>query len=296
MAASKASPLLLLVLLAGGAACAPEPTEQGAAMQKAAGLEYEMSGDGEPVLLIHGALIAETFRPLMREPALAPYRLIRYHRRGHAGSDPMPETFSIEQQAQDAAALLAHLGVERAHVVGHSGGGVIGTELAGANPGLVHSLVVLEPAAMPPAALPAFLETLEPALAAHESGDGARAVELFLEMVGEADWRRDLEQNLPGGLEQAVRDSATFFGVEVPAFRASASAFYLQRASRITAPVLYGIGSGSIPRREPSQHYYQSLVPQAEVVVIPGVDHSMLTQGPKQVAEAVAEFLARHPL
>ena len=290
MAASKASPLLLLVLLAGGAACAPE-----AAMQKAEGLEYEMSGVGEPVLLIHGALIAETFRPLMREPALAPYRLIRYHRRGHAGSDPI-ETFSIEQQAQDAAALLAHLGVERAHVVGHSGGGVIGTELAGANPGLVHSLVVLEPAMMPPAALPAFLETLEPALAAHESGDGARAVELFLEMVGEADWRRDLEQNLPGGLEQAVRDSATFFGVEVPAFRASASAFYLQRASRITAPVLYGIGSGSIPRREPSQHHYQSLVPQTEVVVIPGVDHSMLTQGPKQVAEAVAEFLARHPL
>ena len=295
MAASKASPLLLLVLLASGAACAPDPTEEGAAMQKAEGLEYEMSGVGEPVLLIHGALIAETFRPLMREPALAPYRLIRYHRRGHAGSDPI-ETFSIEQQAQDAAALLAHLGVERAHVVGHSGGGVIGTELAAANPGLVHSLVVLEPAAMPPAALPAFLETLEPALAAHESGDGARAVELFLEMVGEADWRRDLEQNLPGGLEQAVRDSATFFGVEVPALRASASAFSLQRASRITAPVLYGIGSGSIPRREPSQHYYQSLVPQTEVVVIPGVDHSMLTQGPKQVAEAVAEFLARHPL
>ncbi len=50
MAASKASPLLLLVLLAGGAACAPEPTEEGAALQKAEGLEYEMRGDGEPVL------------------------------------------------------------------------------------------------------------------------------------------------------------------------------------------------------------------------------------------------------
>jgi len=295
MVASKTSPLLLLMLLVGGAACAPEPTEEGAAMQKAEGLEYEMRGDGEPVLLIHGALIAETFQPLMREPELAPYRLIRYHRRGHAGSAPN-ETFSIEQQAQDAAALLAHLGVERAHVVGHSGGGVFGTVLAAANPSLVHSLVVLEPAVMPPAALPAFLETLEPALAAYESGDGARAVELFLEMVGEADWRKDLEQNLPGGLEQAVRDSATFFGVEVPALRVWSSAFDRQRASRITAPVLYGIGSESIPRREQSQHYYQSLVPQTEVVVIQGVDHSMLTQGPKQVAAAVAEFLARHPL
>ncbi len=38
-------------------------------MLKAEGLEYEANGDGEPVLMIHGALIADTFLPLTREAA-----------------------------------------------------------------------------------------------------------------------------------------------------------------------------------------------------------------------------------
>ncbi len=55
-------------------------------MLKAEGLEYEANGDGEAVLLIHCAHIADAFLPLMREAALAdPYRLIRYRRRGFAG-------------------------------------------------------------------------------------------------------------------------------------------------------------------------------------------------------------------
>jgi pimeloyl-ACP methyl ester carboxylesterase len=50
-------------------------------------LEYEVSGTGEPVVFIHGALIADSFRPLLTEPVLAHrYRLIVYHRRGCMGS------------------------------------------------------------------------------------------------------------------------------------------------------------------------------------------------------------------
>jgi hypothetical protein len=40
-------------------------------------LEYEVVGAGEPVLLIHGALLAEAYAPLCAEPALAGYRLVR---------------------------------------------------------------------------------------------------------------------------------------------------------------------------------------------------------------------------
>src|SRR5438552_11370359 len=81
-------------------------------------LEYEIVGSGEPVVLIHGAFIAEAYAPLCREPALAPYQLIRYHRRGYAGSSPVPASFSIAQQAADGRALLRQLGIERAHVRG----------------------------------------------------------------------------------------------------------------------------------------------------------------------------------
>lgn len=90
-------------------------------------LEYEVRGDGEPVLFIHGALIAGVFRPLMDEPSLADYRLINYHRRGYAGSSAYegpPEEY-IERAAADAVALLEHVGEQQAHVGGQSGGGVI---------------------------------------------------------------------------------------------------------------------------------------------------------------------------
>ena len=83
------------------------------------GLEYETHGEGESVLLIHGSHIADSFLPWNKEPALAGYRLIRYHRRGFAGSQAVSHAFSIEQQAHDALALLKFLGVGRAHVIGN---------------------------------------------------------------------------------------------------------------------------------------------------------------------------------
>ena len=74
-------------------------------------LEYEESGSGEPVLLI-GPVLADGFLPLVSEPALADrYRLIRYHKRGWAGSTHTPPPVSISDHAADAAALLEHLGM-----------------------------------------------------------------------------------------------------------------------------------------------------------------------------------------
>ena len=74
-------------------------------------LEYEVTGAGEPVLLI-SPVIADGFLPLLAEPALADrYQLIRYHKRGWVGSTHTPPPVSIADHAADAAALLDHLGV-----------------------------------------------------------------------------------------------------------------------------------------------------------------------------------------
>ena len=109
-------------------------------------LEYEVRGTGEPVVLIHGALIADAFAPLLAQPGLTErYRFIHYHRRGYMGSTHAPNPVSIAEQVADCRALLGHLGVERAHVVGHSYGGAIALQLTLDAPALVHSLAVLEP-------------------------------------------------------------------------------------------------------------------------------------------------------
>ena len=61
--------------------------------------------------------------PLLSEPTLADrHQLIRYHKRGWCGSTHTPPPVSIADHAADAAALLDHLGLPRAHVAGHSSG------------------------------------------------------------------------------------------------------------------------------------------------------------------------------
>ncbi len=103
-------------------------------------LEYEVVGSGEPVLLI-SPVLADGFVPLLSEPALADrYQLIRYHKRGWVGSTHTPPPVSIADHVADAAALLDHLGVPRAHIAGHSSGAAVAAQLALDHPERVHTL------------------------------------------------------------------------------------------------------------------------------------------------------------
>jgi 3-oxoadipate enol-lactonase len=264
-------------------------------MQKAVGLEYEVTGDGEPVLLIHGALVADALFPLTGESSLADrYRLIWYRRRGHGGSDSVPNPFDMRQQAQDALALLTHLGVKRAHVVGHSGGGVIAVELALLARDLVQSLALIEPAILPPDLLELFPQMTSPILETYRSGKPAQAVDQWMEVVQCGNWRSAVANTVPGGAQQAEQDASTFFEVDFPAFRDWQ--FDAERASQIRQPVVCLMGSESGPLVEAGKRHLETLFPRAEHVLVRGVDHLMQMGDPKRVAEPIADFLARHPL
>jgi pimeloyl-ACP methyl ester carboxylesterase len=107
-------------------------------------LEYEVTGQGEPVLLI-SPVLADGFLPLLSEPSLAHrYQLITYHKRGWMGSTHTSAPVSVADHAIDAAALLAHLGVRRAHIAGHSSGAAVAVQLALLQPQMVHTLALLE--------------------------------------------------------------------------------------------------------------------------------------------------------
>src|SRR5262245_7245340 len=108
-------------------------------------LEYELHGDGEPVVLIHWGLCAAWAEPLLAEPALARrYRLLNYHRAGFADSDRVQGPISIADHAAHCALLMRRLGIERAHVVGHSSSAVIALQLAVDSPDAVHTLTLME--------------------------------------------------------------------------------------------------------------------------------------------------------
>jgi pimeloyl-ACP methyl ester carboxylesterase len=260
-------------------------------------LGYEVSGRGEPAVFIHGAFIADTFRPLLDEPSLAGrHRLILYHRRGYAGSSRVSEPVSVARQAADCRALLRYLSMERAHVVGHSYGGDVALQLALDSPGVVHSLALLEPGLMVGASAQGYRESLARGAERYREAGAAVVVDEFLQ----ARWpgyRATLDRVLPGAFAQAVADAGTWFEHELHGqldWRfGEADA---RRISQPTLSVLGGESDAMWSRFGETHRLLLGWLPHAEGFVLPGTTHLMQLQDPRGMAEALAVFWARHPL
>jgi pimeloyl-ACP methyl ester carboxylesterase len=263
-----------------------------------ADLEYEVQGSGEPLLLIHGSILADAYHALLAEPRISDhYRVISYHRRGFAGSSRASVPFTIAQQAADGRALLQYLGIPRAHIAGHSYGAAIAIQWALDAPTAIQSLVLLEPplvASIPSG--PTFWDGVASVRQQlYDPGDKAGAVDAFLTAVVGANYRQIIEQFLPpGALELAVTDLDTFFQVEMPAlqqWRVTA-----EDATRIHQPVLSVVGTETAPIFRESHELIKQWMPQAEELVVPQATHALQYMNPRAVADGLAHFLASHTL
>ena len=259
-------------------------------------LEYELRGSGEPVVLIHWGLCAAWGEPLMAEPALADrFRMLRYHRAGFAGSDRV-EDVSMARHARHCALLMGRLGIEPAHVVGHSSSAVIALQLAADFPESVRTLSLLEPARpvpQTPDQAEFVREFVAPAVERHRAGDRAGAVDTFARGVFGPGYREPLEAGLPGALEQAVADADAFLGQELPALQRWE--FTPADASRVMQPVLAVNGEHTVPTFPPRLSLLRSWLPNTESFELAGATHLLHLQNPRGMAEALAAFFARHP-
>jgi pimeloyl-ACP methyl ester carboxylesterase len=261
-------------------------------------LEYELRGSGDPVVLIHWGVCAAWAHPLMEEAALADrYRLLSYHRAGFAGSDRIQGPISIAEHAAHCALLMRRLGIERAHIVGHSSSAVIALQLALDFPDAVHTLALMEPARpVPPTDEQAEFvrDVVAPAVQRYREGDKTGAVDTWARGVFGSDYRGPLEQGLPGVFEQAVADADAFFAHELPALQQWS--FTREDASRVTHPVLLVLGQNTAATFPERLQLLLSWLPNADLFELPDATHLLHLQHPRGMAEALASFYARHPL
>jgi pimeloyl-ACP methyl ester carboxylesterase len=263
-------------------------------------IEYQQRGDGEPVVLVHAGVFAGWFEPLLEQPALAErYRLVSYHRVGYACSSKVRGPVSIAQQAAHLRSLMRTLKIERAHIVGHSSGGIIALQLALDSPEMVQTLSLLEPAISIPRVHPeqATSTVVTSAMVLYRAGDKGGAVDAFMRAVAGPDYRAALAARLPQALEQATADADTFFGSELPAVQRWT--FSEADARRVRQPVLAVMGARSSdvsPIWQQRQNLLTAWMPNVESFVLPGATHLLQIQNPRAMPERLAAFFAQHSL
>jgi pimeloyl-ACP methyl ester carboxylesterase len=251
-------------------------------------LGYEIHGSGDPVLLIHGVLVADALRPLVAEPAFENLKLIHYHRRGYGHSSRSPGPATTLDQAADAIGLIDHLDLGPVHVVGHSYGAMIALTLAASHPERVCSLALLEP---PDLAGPdglAFTDRVVSIAERYGHGDRVGAVHAYLGLLN-PNWRTEISRAVPGGVGQAERDAPTFFGAEFAAI--TQWSFGAEEARPIRCPVLSVLGRHSSPMVHGGRHLLHRWFPHCDDVDVVGADHLLPMQHPQAVADAIARFV-----
>lgn len=260
-------------------------------------LHYASRGDGEPVLLVHPGIFTDWFEPMLRERAFSSgYRWISYHRAGCGRSARGVRPLDFTQQAIHARLLLEHLGVSRAHVVGHSSSANLVLQLALDAPAVVQSLALLEPALTSVPSAVASRAFVVRALEQYRRGDNAAALDAFLRGTCGPGYRELLDRALPGAFAKYVADAATFFDSELPALQRWS--FGAEDARCIESPVLAVVGERSLALDPIWAERHQLLLdwfPGAQPCVLSGVGHLLEVEAPTAVARALVAFFRGTP-
>jgi pimeloyl-ACP methyl ester carboxylesterase len=267
---------------------------------------YEQHGDGGAPLLCIMGLGCDHSLWEFQTPALArAHRVVVFDNRGVGRSSKPRGPYTVSLLADDAAALLDHLRIERAHVLGLSMGGMIAQRLALAHPSRVGALVLAATYARPDAG------------DADITRDGAAAGVPFTAMMrGDFDLSAiDLKQVFrfmmslvlsPEYLAahkpwlRALYDRMLATGASMEGFAAQVAAVFHHDASAalpsLRAPTL--ILTGDADRLVAPRHSDElaRLIPHAKLVRIAGGTHGFNIEMPDRFNKEVLDFLVEHPL
>ena len=253
-------------------------------------LYVEEQGAGEPLLLIQGLGYA-TWAWRYQTPELAKrFRVIAFDNRGTGRSEKPPGPYSIEEMADDAAAVLDSRGAGAAHVLRMSMGGYIAQLLALRQPGLVRSLVLLVTGPGGPGTLPVPEATREVwiASASLPPPEFARATMPLSFRPGWADAHPEqFEQLLAARLEFPTPGEcwAAQYG--------ACERFYADGppVERISVPTL--VVHGTADRIVPYENgvALAGRIPGARLVTFEGAGHLAALEEPERLNREVAEFL-----
>lgn len=249
-------------------------------------LDWETTGDGAALLLVHGLGYArwgwEPLVPLLAER----FRVITFDNRGIGRSSVPPGPYTAAEMATDALAVLDESGVEKAHVAGTSLGGMIAQELAIDHPDRIDRLVLLSTTPGRPAGYPMPEATV-------------RLLEQASDWEPEVALRRFVENALGPAPDRGLVDEILRYRFANPqdpagwAAQAAAGTTYAggDRCREIASPTLILSGTEDRVVDHRNSHLLGELIPGATVRLVEGGGHLVFWEHPRLVANMIIEFL-----
>ena len=252
---------------------------------------YDVTGSGPAVLLLHAGLGDRTMWDA-QVPALADaFTVIRMDARGFGETRKPPVRYS---PVADVLAVLDHLGVEQAHVIGVSMGSQTAIDLAVAAPERVASLVAAGARTGVPVS-PELRAGWDHVNELYEAGDIAGANEYELRMWVDGPGRTPemidpVFRDRVRGMNGALLDRDDYEGDEIELDPPAA-----ERLGEITAPTLIVYGDQDIADVQRAGPPLAQAIPGARLVVMPNASHLPQMEQPEAFNELVLACAAAHP-
>lgn len=293
-----------VVLLAGlvstgiGAVVAAEPASKEIEVNGIT-MPYVEEGTGEPVVFVHGAVSdSRVWEPLRQEFSddhrfIAP--TLRYFGAGDWPDEG--ENFGIATHADDVAAFIEALDLGPVHLVGWSYGGTVATAVALERPDLIASLILYEPTVdsmiqdgeAGEAARREAGRMFGPVTAAMQEGDVEEATRLLIEGVLQME---------PGGFESQppeARELQMANARTMPLIWSAAPwEASCEMLQQFEGPTLIVLGERTSALWSHIAEAMDECLPQAEVAILPGVNHDGPVRDPAGLARMIEDFVASH--
>lgn len=258
-------------------------------------LNYEITGSGEPLLLVMGTSGAIALWGEVVSRLAQTHQVIAMDNRGLGGSDRGAGPITVASLAEDASALLEAVEIPRAHVLGWSLGSAIAQEMALAHPDQVASAVMVATWGR----CDGFQRSVLSAFRApyvHRDMESALAVSGLAfspQLLDHPDFASMLEPMLP-----AFPQNESQMQVTVEQWDADLAHDTIDRLGAITAPTLVVVGEQDLLTPPWQAKKVADAIPGAryELVTGPGSSHGLHIERPDEFTKIVGGFLAEHPL
>ena len=224
----------------------------------------------------------------------AKYELILYDRRAAGRSETPEGGYSMANQVQDLRSLLSRLGVDRAHVLGSSGGGPIALTLALDHPQMVDTLLLINTMSYAGAAERAARQKEMDAFISNEAEYGREgSVERGIDAR-----MPDVRENEPERFQRLKAINMEKFPGMLASFRA-----YLDigdtiesRLSSLDVPALIVHGDADTTIPVACSHTLHEKISGAQLEIIPGAVHGLMTNEAGKVRDMIVNFIEKAPV